>query len=117
MAADIEIGPRTAATLSCEVNAADRTATYTKSGMCCGHILARIWPWKKGRSASRAELLGWMLAALIGYLDYMTEPFVSPDVVLPRPGRWRRLVVGQRAGIVVALFAGFGSSVSDLLPD
>lgn len=67
-------------------------------------------------SERRTLVVGWAaLAALIGYLDYVTGPFVSLTLFYLAPvvgGAW---FAGAGAGVAVAIVAGVGSLVSDLL--
>lgn len=71
---------------------------------------------KNLRSIGRAEVAGWaLLAVLIGYLDFVTGPFVSMTLFYLAPvvgGAW---FAGRNAGVLVALVAGVVSLLSDLL--
>lgn len=67
-------------------------------------------------SERRTLVVGWAaLAALIGYLDYVTGPFVSLTLFYLAPVVGAAWFAGAGAGVTVALVAGFGSLISDLL--
>jgi hypothetical protein len=55
------------------------------------------------------------LAALIGYLDYLTGPYVSLTLFYLAPVVGAAWFVGRRAGLLVAVAAGLVSLVADLL--
>ncbi|MDQ2943074.1 MAG: hypothetical protein M3R21_05315 [Candidatus Dormibacteraeota bacterium] len=68
------------------------------------------------RSNARWALGGWVaLAALIGYLDYVTGPFVSLTLFYLAPVVGAAWFAGRGAGLIVAVGAGLGSLLSDLL--
>jgi len=61
-------------------------------------------------------VVGWgALAALIGFLDYVTGPFVSLTLFYLGPVVGAAWFGGASAGVTVALVAGVGSLISDLL--
>jgi hypothetical protein len=65
---------------------------------------------KKSRSVGRAEVAGWaQLAVLIGYLDYVTGPFVSMTLFYLAPVVGAAWFAGRGAGVLVALVAGLAS--------
>lgn len=61
-------------------------------------------------------MIGWAaLAGLIGYLDYITGPFVSLTLFYLAPVVGAAWSGGAAAGLIVALVAGAASLVADLL--
>ena len=67
-------------------------------------------------SDQRTLIIGWAaLAGLIGYLDYVTGPFVSLTLFYLGPVVGAAWFGGGGAGVAVALIAGIGSLASDLL--
>lgn len=61
-------------------------------------------------------MIGWAaVAGLIGYLDYVTGPFVSLTLFYLGPVVGAAWFGGAGAGVAIALVAGIGSLVSDLL--
>jgi len=64
----------------------------------------------------RTLVAGWgALAALIGFLDYVTGPFVSLTLFYLGPVVGAAWFGGAGAGVTVAIVAGVGSLISDLL--
>jgi hypothetical protein len=67
-------------------------------------------------SEGRTLFLGWAaLAGLIGYLDYVTGPSVSLTLFYLAPVVGAAWFGGAAGGLAVALLAGIGSLVADLL--
>ena len=74
-----------------------------------------LW-WVRRILERRTLVVGWgALAALIGFLDYVTGPFVSLTLFYLGPVVGAAWFGGASAGVTVALVAGVGSLISDLL--